>query len=144
MNQTNTWDQVDQYISESLVPHDAVLEQVLATNQKAGLPPHDVSPNQGKLLNILAQMQGARRVLEIGTLGGYSTIWLGRALPKDGKIVTLEANPIHAKIARSNISLTQLDGMVELREGEALEQLAQMKEEEVEHRPSGAGSKKVL
>lgn len=116
MNQTNTWDQVDQYISESLIPHDAVLEQVLATNQKAGLPPHDVSPNQGKLLNILAQMQGARRVLEIGTLGGYSTIWLGRALPKDGKIVTLEANPIHAKIARSNISLTQLDGMVELRE----------------------------
>ncbi len=130
MNQTNTWDQVDQYISESLVPHDAILEQVL--------------PNQGKLLNILAQMQGARRVLEIGTLGGYSTIWLGRALLKDGKIVTLEANPIHAKIARSNISLAQLDGMVELREGEALEQLAQMKEEEVEHRPSGAGSKKVL
>ncbi|MGR6126239.1 O-methyltransferase [Paenibacillus sp. SER-28] len=132
MNQTNTWDQVDQYISECLIPHDAVLEQVLAANQKAGLPPHDVSHNQGKLLNILAQMQGARRVLEIGTLGGYSTIWLGRALPEDGEIVTLEANPIHAKIARYNISLAQLDGIVELREGDALEQLAQMKEERVD------------
>ncbi|MBE0338873.1 O-methyltransferase [Paenibacillus sp. 23TSA30-6] len=131
MNQTNTWDQVDQYISDRLIPHDAVLEQVLAANQKAGLPPYDVSPNQGKLLNIFAQMQGAQRVLEIGTLGGYSTIWLGRALPKDGKIVTLEANPLHAETARSNIALAQLDGMVELREGDALKQLAQMEEEHV-------------
>ncbi|AJE50226.1 MULTISPECIES: O-methyltransferase [Paenibacillus] len=131
MHSTNTWEQVDHYISERLIPHDAVLEKVLATNQQAGLPPHDVSPNQGKLLNILAQMQGARRVLEIGTLGGYSTIWLGRALPTDGKIVTLEAHPVHAKIARSNISLAQLDGMVELREGDALEQLTQMKDESV-------------
>ncbi len=131
MNPSNTWDQVDQYITERLIPYDAVLDEVLAANQKAGLPPHDVSPNQGKLLNIFAQMQGAGRVLEIGTLGAYSTIWLGRALPKNGKLVTLEANPTHAKIARSNISLAQLDGVVELREGDALEQLAQMKEEQV-------------
>ncbi len=80
MNQANTWDQVDQYISERLIQHDAVLEKVLATNQKAGLPPHDVTPNQGKLLNIFAQMQGARRVLEIGTLGGIQYNLAGKGI----------------------------------------------------------------
>lgn len=126
MNLTNTWDMVDQYITERLIHHDSVLEQVLAANQKAGLPPYDVSPNQGKLLNLFAQMQGAQRILEIGTLGGYSTIWLARALPSGGQLVTLELDPVHAQVAKANISLAQLDDIVDLRVGDALDQLAQM------------------
>ncbi|TXK86122.1 O-methyltransferase [Paenibacillus sp. N3.4] len=131
MNQTSTWDKVDQYISEHLIPHDSILEKVLAANQQAGLPPYDVSPSQGKLLHILAHMQGAKRILEIGTLGGYSTIWLARALPSDGQLITIEFDPLHAKVAQANISLAQMDGVVELRVGDALQQLAQMEEEEM-------------
>ncbi|MDQ0091518.1 putative O-methyltransferase YrrM [Paenibacillus anaericanus] len=126
MNLTNTWNMVDQYIIERLIPHDSVLEQVLAANQQAGLPPYDVSPNQGKLLNLFAQMQGSQRILEIGTLGGYSTIWLARALPLGGQLVTLELDPVHAQVAKANISLAQLDDIVDLRVGDALDQLAQM------------------
>lgn len=132
MNQTNTWDRVDQYITERLIPHDAVLEEVLSANQQAELPPYDVSPSQGKFLNLLVQMKGARRILEIGTLGGYSTIWMARALPSDGKIVTLELDPFHAEVAQANLSLAEVDHLVELRVGDALEQLAQMKQEDVE------------
>ncbi|OMD92344.1 methyltransferase [Paenibacillus odorifer] len=132
MNQTTTWDKVDQYITERLIPQDAVLEEVLVTNQQAGLPPFDVSPSQGKFLNLLVQMKGARRILEIGTLGGYSTIWMARALPSDGQIVTLELDPIHAQVAKANLSLAEVDHLVELRVGDALEQLSQMKQEGVE------------
>ncbi|MEK4153857.1 O-methyltransferase [Paenibacillus odorifer] len=132
MNQTTTWDKVDQYIKERLIPQDAVLEEVLVTNQQAGLPPFDVSPSQGKFLNLLVQMKGARRILEIGTLGGYSTIWMARALPSDGQIVTLELDPIHAQVAKANLSLAEVDHLVELRVGDALEQLSQMKQEGVE------------
>ncbi|SMF83030.1 Predicted O-methyltransferase YrrM [Paenibacillus uliginis N3/975] len=132
MNQMNTWVKVDEYISERLIPYDSVLEQVLSANQQAGLPPYDVTPSQGKLLNLLAQMKGAKRILEIGTLGGYSTIWLARALPSDGQLVTLELDPVHAQVAQANISLAQLSGIVELRVGEALDQLAQMESEGVE------------
>ncbi|SFL22394.1 Predicted O-methyltransferase YrrM [Paenibacillus sp. 1_12] len=132
MNQTNTWNKVDQYVTERLLPHDAVLEKVLSANQQAGLPAYDVTPNQGKLLNLFAQMQGAQRILEIGTLGGYSTIWLARALPADGQLVTLELDPLHAKVAQANISLAQLDSIVEIRVGDALYQLAQMEEEGVQ------------
>ena len=131
MNQTNTWDKVDQYITERLIPQDSVLEEVLFANQQAGLPPYDVTPNQGKLLNLIAQMQGAKRILEIGTLGGYSTIWLARALPADGKLVTLELDSLHAQVAKENISHAKLDGIVELRLGEALDQLSQMQDEGV-------------
>lgn len=131
MSAKNTWDKVDQYITERLIPQDAVLEQVLCANQQAGLPPYDVSPNQGKLLNLFVQMQGAKRILEIGTLGGYSTIWLARALPSDGHLVTLELDPLHAQVAQANISLAQLDDIVELRVGDALDQLAQMNQEGV-------------
>ncbi|AWV31516.1 O-methyltransferase [Paenibacillus odorifer] len=129
MNQTTTWDKVDQYITERLIPQDSVLEEVLVNNQQAGLPPFDVSPSQGKFLNLLVQMKGARRILEIGTLGGYSTIWMARALPSDGQIVTLELDPIHAQVAKANLSLAEVDHLVELRVGDALEQLSQMKQE---------------
>ncbi|MCY9658827.1 O-methyltransferase [Paenibacillus chondroitinus] len=132
MNATNTWEKVDQYIKERLIPHDTVLENSLAANQLAGLPAYDVSPTQGKFLNLLIQMKGAKRILEIGTLGGYSTIWMARALPPDGKLVTLELDPIHARVASENISHAQLSELVELRVGDALEQLAQLDNEGVE------------
>ncbi|MDU0202550.1 O-methyltransferase [Paenibacillus sp. MAH-36] len=132
MNATNTWEKVDQYIKERLIPHDTVLENALAANQLAGLPAYDVSPTQGKFLNLLIQMNGAKRILEIGTLGGYSTIWMARALPSDGKLVTLELDPIHAQVASENISHAQLSELVELRVGDALEQLAQLDSEGVE------------
>lgn len=131
MNQTNIWDKVDQYVTERLIPHDAVLEKVLFANHQAGLPAIDVTPNQGKLLNLFVQMKGARRILEIGTLGGYSTIWMARALPVDGQLITLELDPLHAQVAQANITLAQLDGLITIRVGDALAQLAQMKDEGV-------------
>ncbi len=97
-----TWASVDDYIVDVQFEADPALDAVLATNHDQGLPAIDVSPAQGKLLSLLARMQGARRVLEIGTLGGYSTIWMARGLPADGKIVTLELDPHHARVARSN------------------------------------------
>lgn len=132
MNQKNLWHEVDQYITERLIPHDVVLEKVLLANKQAELPPIDVSPSQGKLLNLLVQMKGAKRILEIGTLGGYSTIWMARALPADGHLVTLELDPFHAQVAQTNISEAQLTDKVELRVGDALEQLALMDAERVE------------
>ncbi len=103
MDNFDKWTAVDRYFTNLLVPSDPVLDSVLAANAAAGLPPIDVSPNQGKLLHLLARVQGARNVLEIGTLGGYSTIWLARALPQDGRVVTLEADLKHAEVARANI-----------------------------------------
>jgi predicted O-methyltransferase YrrM len=106
-----------------LAPPDAALEAALRDSAAAGLPAIAVSPAQGKLLHLLARMQGARNILEIGTLGGYSTIWLARALPGGGRLVTLEVDPKHAETARANIARAGLDGMVELRLGPALETL---------------------
>jgi predicted O-methyltransferase YrrM len=117
------WTAVDDYITRMLLPADTVLEAALEASRAAGLPPIAVTPAQGKLLHILARLQGARRILEIGTLGGYSTIWLGRALPADGKLLTVEVNPEYAKIARENISRAGLDAVVDLRLGPALETL---------------------
>ena len=114
---------VDRYLTDLLVPSDPVLEAALEANAAAGLPQHDVSPNQGKLLHVLARAQGARRILEIGTLGGYSTIWLARALPPDGRLITLEADPRHAEVARANLERAGLDRLVELRVGRAVETL---------------------
>ncbi|WP_240417121.1 O-methyltransferase [Paenibacillus periandrae] len=131
MNQSNTWDMVDQYVTERLIPRDAVLEKVLFSNRQAGLPAIDVTPNQGKLLNLLVQLKGAQRILEIGTLGGYSTIWMARALPVDGQLITLELDPLHAQVAQANITLAQLDGLINIRIGDALAQLAKMKDEGV-------------
>jgi predicted O-methyltransferase YrrM len=119
-----TWSAVDSYIAESLLPADPALEAALATNSDRGLPAIDVSPAQGKLLHLLARMSGARTVLEIGTLGGYSTIWLARALPAGGKLVTLELDPHHADVARINLERAGLSGLVDLRVGPALQSLS--------------------
>jgi predicted O-methyltransferase YrrM len=127
----NLWTAVDHYIVESLVRSDPVLEATLAANADAGLPAFDVSANQGKFLHLLARIQGARRVLEIGTLGGYSTIWLGRALPPDGLLVTLESDPKHIAVARANVKRAGLLCTVEFREGPALESLARLRQEDV-------------
>lgn len=118
------WTAVDDYIADALVPPDAALDGALAASEAAGLPAINVAPNQGKLLMLLARMAGARRILEIGTLGGYSTIWLARALPVDGRLVTLEHAPAHAAVAGRNIAAAGLDGLVEIRVGPALESLA--------------------
>lgn len=125
------WAQVDRYVESKLIPHDPVLAQTLEANRMAKLPAIDVSPTQGKLLHLFARMIGAKRILEIGTLGGYSTIWLARALPADGKLVTLEAVPRHAEVAQANLKLAGQEGKVEVRIGEALDQLEQLEREGV-------------
>src|SRR5580704_19364026 len=123
------WTAVDDYITHMLVPPDPALEAALRASETAGLPAIQVTPNQGKLLHLLARLQGARRILEIGTLGGYSTIWLARALPADGHLITLEIDPNHAEIARGNIARAGLTNLVELRLGPALEALPQLSAE---------------
>jgi predicted O-methyltransferase YrrM len=125
MNQ-QTWTAVDRYVDDLLVGHDAALEAALQASAKAGLPAINVAPSQGKLLNLLARVLGARAILEIGTLGGYSTIWLARALPADGRLVTLEIDATHAEVARANIAHAGLSQRVQLRLGPALDTLAQL------------------
>lgn len=120
------WTAVDRYISDMLIPDDAALNRVLKTSAEAGLPAINVSPCQGRFLQLLAQSQGARRILEIGTLGGYSTIWLARALPADGRLITLESEPKHAAVARDNIAQAGLASIVDVRLGPALETLKQL------------------
>ncbi|MEV4426680.1 O-methyltransferase [Streptomyces sp. NPDC053792] len=117
------WTEVDHYFTDTIAPGDEVLTAALADSTAAGLPEIAVAPNQGKLLNLLARMQGARSILEIGTLGGYSTIWLARALPADGRLITLEYDPAHADVARANIARAGLDKIVEVRTGAALDTL---------------------
>jgi predicted O-methyltransferase YrrM len=129
MSNDTLWSSVDRYIQGALLPADAVLDEALRANATAGLPAIDVAPNQGKLLHLLAQMQGARDILEIGTLGGYSTIWLARALPADGRLVTLEALAKHAEVARANVARAGLSGVVDVRVGPALEALAVLEKE---------------
>jgi predicted O-methyltransferase YrrM len=126
------WTAVDRYITDSLVPPDPILEAALEANAAAGLPSIDVAPNQGKLLHLLAMTKGARRILEIGTLGGYSTIWLARALPAGGRLVTLEVEPKHAEVAQANLDRAGLSGVVEVRLGPAAGTLAQLHKEGVE------------
>jgi predicted O-methyltransferase YrrM len=120
------WIEVDPYIDDLFTLSDPVLEADLRASTAAGLPPIQVTPNQGKLLAILAQSFRARSILEIGLLGGYSTIWLGRALAPGGKVITLEVDPKHAAVARANLERAGLDGMVELRLGPALKTLPQL------------------
>jgi len=120
------WTEVDRYITDLLVPPDPALDATLRASAAAGLPPIQVSPNQGKLLMLLAQLQGARNVLEIGTLGGYSTIWLARGLSKDGRLITLEASPKHAELARGNIARAGLADVVEIILGRAIDTLPQL------------------
>jgi predicted O-methyltransferase YrrM len=118
MSETS-WSDVDNYLVSLLLSPDRALEETLQTSAAAGLPPIAVAPNQGKMLEMLARIQGARRILEIGTLGGYSTIWLARALPSDGELVTLELEPMHADVARKNIAAAGLDSVVDVQVGPA-------------------------
>jgi predicted O-methyltransferase YrrM len=122
MNQER-WTAVDAYLADLLIPHDPALEGALRATADAGMPPINVAPNQGKLLHVLALALGARKILEIGTLGGYSTIWLARALPPGGRLVTLEYDPKRADVARANIARAGLADVVEVRVGPALEAL---------------------
>ncbi len=124
-----SWRAVDEYVAGLLAPHDEALDAALRASEEAGLPAIQVSPPQGKLLQVLALALGARRVLELGTLGGYSTIWLGRALPADGRLITLESSPEHAEVARESIARAGLAEIVELRVGAALDTLALLEAE---------------
>jgi len=117
------WSAVDQYIDDELALTDPVLAAGLAANADGGLPAIDVTASQGKLLYMLARLAGARRILEIGTLGGYSTIWMARALPPDGKLITLEFEPKHAEVAKSNVERAGLSKIVDVRVGAALDLL---------------------
>jgi predicted O-methyltransferase YrrM len=125
------WSAVDSYLNEVFVGSDEVLERALAHSAEAGLPAIAVSPTQGKFLMMLARIQGARRILEVGTLGGYSTIWLAKALPADGRIITIESEPKHAEVARENIVAAGFGDMVDVRLGKALDILPDIAAENV-------------
>jgi predicted O-methyltransferase YrrM len=126
MMPSDTWRAVDQYLERALVPADEALEAALRDSAAANLPAINVPPAQGRFLQLLAQAIGARAILEIGTLGGYSTIWLARALAPGGRVVTIEADPTHAAVARGNITRAGLDGVVECRLGRAHDCLTEM------------------
>ncbi|MER5377905.1 O-methyltransferase [Streptomyces sp. NPDC002553] len=129
MSESQVWDAVDAYFTDHLSPDDEVTSAALRDSDAAELPPISVTAAQGKLLQLLAEIQGARAILEIGTLGGYSTIWLARALPADGRLITLEYNPKHAEVAARNIARAGLDKQVEVRVGPALESLPLLADE---------------
>ena len=124
------WSEVDNYLIDNLIPDDEVLSQVLENNHRAGLPAHDVAANQGQLLALFVRMVGAKSILEIGALGAYSTIWMARELPENGRLVTLEADPRHARVARENIQLAGLAKRVTLHEGSALDSLAKLESDD--------------
>jgi predicted O-methyltransferase YrrM len=119
----DVWEAVDKYFDEMLIPHDSALDDALAAASAENLPAIQVSSVQGKLLHLLARIMGARNILEIGTLGGYSTIWMARALPEGGRIITLEADPKHAEVAQKNFARAGVENKVELRLGKALDTL---------------------
>src|SRR5579884_3223573 len=110
------WDAVDDYYAKAFGASDSLMKKVLAASKKAGLPDIQVSPLQGRLLMLMAQSMGARRILEVGTLGGYSSIWMARALPDDGRLITLEYEKLHAEVARKNIAMAGLSYKVEVRQ----------------------------
>lgn len=120
------WSDVDAYFESELLGSDEVLDAILMANREAGLPEIDVSPLQGKFLNLIARISRASRILEIGTLGGYSTVWLARALPPGGTVVTLEVDPHHAKVAQRNFAAAGVAGKIELIEGNAAQSLAEL------------------
>jgi predicted O-methyltransferase YrrM len=123
------WTVVDDYFAGLFAPPDPALDAALQATAEAGMPPINVAPNQGKLLYLLARARGARSILEVGTLGGYSTIWLARALPDGGRLITLELDPAHAEVARANIERAGLAGAVEVRVGPAGAALPRLVEE---------------
>jgi predicted O-methyltransferase YrrM len=126
------WRNVDEYLVSQLLPDDVFLDEALAHSNAAGLPPIAVAPNQGKLLELLARIQRSRRILEIGTLGGYSSIWLARSLPHDGTLLTLELEEKHAKVARENIERAGFGSVVEVRVGPAADSLRTLIDEGTE------------
>jgi predicted O-methyltransferase YrrM len=126
------WTEVDRYLDEMIVGSDAALDAALVDVAAAGMPPISVTPAQGKLLHIQARMIGARRILEVGTLGGYSTIWLARAVPPDGMVVTLEIDTGNAAVARASIERAGLSDRVDIRTGRAVDTLAALETERVE------------
>ena len=128
MNQEQ-WTAVDVYINQMLVPSDAALEAAIEASEKAKLPAIAVTANQGKLLHILARLVNARNILEIGTLGGYSTIWLARSLAPRGRVITLEIDPKHAEVAKANVSRAKLEKSVEVRLGPALDSMKKLAKE---------------
>jgi predicted O-methyltransferase YrrM len=128
----NTWSAVDSFVEAALIPTDEAFGQALAASAAAGLPAIQVSPSQGRLLYILARTQRAQRILEVGTLGGYSTLWLARAAPRRGKLITLEINPLHASVARENFLRAGMERVIELREGPALDSLKGLRAEKPE------------
>jgi predicted O-methyltransferase YrrM len=132
MSESQLWNDVDDHFTSLLAPADEILAAALHDSDAAGLPPINVAPNHGKLLRLIAEIQGARRILEIGTLGGYSTIWMGRALPADGRLITLEYDPRHAEVARANLARAGLDKIAEVRVGPALETLPKLADENPE------------
>ncbi|AZP17410.1 O-methyltransferase [Streptomyces aquilus] len=129
MSESQLWDAVDTYFATQLAPDDEALEAALRDSEAAGLPAIAVTAAQGKLLQLLAQIQGARRILEVGTLGGYSTIRLARALPAGGRLISLEYSPRHAEVAARNIARAGLDRLVEIRVGAALDSLPRLADE---------------
>jgi len=131
MTPEERWTAVDQYITDLLVRPEPALGAALEASAAAGLPAINVSPPQGKFLQLLARVQGARRILEIGTLGGYSTIWLARALPTDGCLITLESEPKHAEVSRATLARAGLEKIVEVRLAPAVESLAKLVSEKV-------------
>ena len=126
---SKTWDAVDEYYTKAFGASDPVLAKVLAASKKAGLPDIQVSPLQGRLLMLLAQSMGAKRILEVGTLGGYSTIWMARALPVDGRLVTLEYEKLHAEVATKNIAMAGQSGKVQVRHGAGADSMAALVKE---------------
>jgi predicted O-methyltransferase YrrM len=130
--QDDLWTTVESYVDSLLIPSDPVLEATLAASEAAELPPIAVSPGQGKLLYLLARIHKARRILEIGTLGGYSTIWMARALPAEGCIVTLEADPKHCEVAQANLARADVAPLIDLRLGRALDTLPELAAEGLE------------
>jgi predicted O-methyltransferase YrrM len=125
MNQ-DLWTAVEKYLVSTLIHPDEAVNEAVQANASAGLPAIDVAPNEGKLLHLIARIQGATRILEIGTLGGYSTIWLARALPPTGHLITLELDPKHAAVAEKNIQRAGVSSLVDIRVGPAVDSLAQL------------------
>jgi predicted O-methyltransferase YrrM len=126
------WSEVESYVDGLLIPSDPVLDAAVAASEAADLPPIAVSPSQGRLLHLLARLMGARRVLEIGTLGGYSTIWLARALPEDGLVVTIEYEAKHAEVAQANLTRADVEPVIDVRVGRALDVLPEIAAEGLE------------
>jgi predicted O-methyltransferase YrrM len=128
----STWNKVDEYLTQTMIPDDPILRAALAANAAAALPEIDVTPTQGRFLQFLARIHQSKRILEIGTLGGYSTIWLARALPNEGKLITLEVDPHHHAVASANVVSAGLGHIVELRLGPAAKSLAELYTQGVE------------